>query len=69
MVTIVHIYNRWKSSEIKCYANGQLVSCCEMNWHIGGSDVSLGFCPRYISFASLSKLPARFALPSFAEWR
>nr|CAB3264214.1 neurobeachin [Phallusia mammillata] len=37
-VTIVHIYNRWRSSEIKCYANGQMVSCCEMNWSIGGSE-------------------------------
>ena len=24
---------------MKCYANGQVVSSCEMNWHIGGSDV------------------------------
>uniref|UniRef100_H2YT39 BEACH-type PH domain-containing protein n=1 Tax=Ciona savignyi TaxID=51511 RepID=H2YT39_CIOSA len=38
MVTVVHIYNRWRSSEIKCYANGQLVSHSEMNWSIGGSD-------------------------------
>ncbi|XP_078481604.1 neurobeachin isoform X1 [Ciona intestinalis] len=38
MVTVVHIYNRWRSSELKCYANGQLVSHSEMNWSIGGSD-------------------------------
>jgi len=40
MVTIVHIYSRWGKSEVKCYANGQLASFSEMNWHIGGNDVS-----------------------------
>jgi len=38
MITIVHVYNRWRTSELKCYANGQLASTCEMNWYIGGND-------------------------------
>ncbi|XP_077976450.1 neurobeachin-like isoform X2 [Styela clava] len=38
MVTIVHIYNRWRTSEVKCYANGQLVSTAEMNWCVGANE-------------------------------
>lgn len=40
MVSIVHVYNRWRTSELKCYANGQLVSNGDMNWSIGANEVS-----------------------------
>uniref|UniRef100_A0A8C4VJN6 Neurobeachin n=1 Tax=Gopherus evgoodei TaxID=1825980 RepID=A0A8C4VJN6_9SAUR len=30
MISIVHIYNRWRNSEIRCYVNGQLVSYGDM---------------------------------------
>ncbi|KAJ8028510.1 Neurobeachin [Holothuria leucospilota] len=38
MVSIVHVYNRWRTSEIKCYVDGQLVSSGEMQWNINTSD-------------------------------
>ncbi|XP_071511589.1 neurobeachin-like isoform X5 [Diadema antillarum] len=38
MVTVVHVYNRWRTSEIKCYVNGQLVSSGEMQWYVNTSD-------------------------------
>uniref|UniRef100_A0AAR2L7Z8 LPS-responsive vesicle trafficking, beach and anchor containing n=1 Tax=Pygocentrus nattereri TaxID=42514 RepID=A0AAR2L7Z8_PYGNA len=38
MVTIVHIYNRWKNSEISCYVNGELASYGEMTWFVNTSD-------------------------------
>lgn len=41
MISIVHIYNRWRNSEIRCYVNGQLVSYGDMAWHVNTNDVSL----------------------------
>ncbi|XP_022098981.1 neurobeachin-like isoform X3 [Acanthaster planci] len=38
MVTVVHVYNRWRTSEIRCYVNGELVSAGEMQWHVAASD-------------------------------
>nr|XP_046150351.1 neurobeachin-like isoform X3 [Oncorhynchus gorbuscha] len=38
MISIVHIYNRWRNSEIRCYVNGQLVSYGDMAWHVNTSD-------------------------------
>ncbi|XP_067897231.1 lipopolysaccharide-responsive and beige-like anchor protein [Heterodontus francisci] len=38
MVTIVHIYNRWKNSEIRCYVNGELASFGEITWLVNTSD-------------------------------
>uniref|UniRef100_A0A672LSW3 Neurobeachin n=1 Tax=Sinocyclocheilus grahami TaxID=75366 RepID=A0A672LSW3_SINGR len=38
MVTIVHIYNRWKNSEISCYVNGELASYGEITWFVNTSD-------------------------------
>ncbi|XP_041461017.1 neurobeachin-like isoform X4 [Lytechinus variegatus] len=38
MVTVVHVYNRWRTSEIKCYVNGTLVSSGEMQWYVSTSD-------------------------------
>ncbi|XP_009984628.1 PREDICTED: lipopolysaccharide-responsive and beige-like anchor protein, partial [Tauraco erythrolophus] len=38
MVTIVHIYNRWKNSELRCYVNGELASYGEVTWFVNTSD-------------------------------
>ncbi|XP_053087043.1 lipopolysaccharide-responsive and beige-like anchor protein [Pangasianodon hypophthalmus] len=38
MVTIVHIYHRWKNSEISCYVNGELASYGEITWFVNTSD-------------------------------
>ncbi|MGH0156195.1 UNVERIFIED_CONTAM: hypothetical protein FKN15_060223 [Acipenser sinensis] len=38
MVTIVHVYNRWKNSEISCYVNGELASYGEITWLVNTSD-------------------------------
>ncbi|NXJ35100.1 LRBA protein, partial [Ciconia maguari] len=38
MVTIVHIYNRWKNSELRCYVNGELASYAEITWFVNTSD-------------------------------
>ncbi|XP_053728334.1 neurobeachin isoform X1 [Synchiropus splendidus] len=38
MVSIVHIYSRWRNSEIRCYVNGQLVSYGDMAWHVNTND-------------------------------
>ncbi|KAM4603341.1 lipopolysaccharide-responsive and beige-like anchor protein [Polymixia lowei] len=38
MVTIVHIYNRWKNSEISCYVNGELASYGDITWFVNTSD-------------------------------
>ncbi|KPP77129.1 hypothetical protein Z043_103467 [Scleropages formosus] len=38
MVTIVHVYNRWKNSEISCYVNGELASYGEITWLVSTSD-------------------------------
>lgn len=40
MVTLVHIYNRWKNSEISCYVNGELASYGDIAWFVNTSDVS-----------------------------
>ena len=40
MVTLVHIYNRWKNSEISCYVNGELASFGDIAWFVNTSDVS-----------------------------
>ena len=40
MVTVVHVYNRWSKSELKCYVDGNLVSHTEMSWLVNTSDVS-----------------------------
>ncbi|XP_072240986.1 lipopolysaccharide-responsive and beige-like anchor protein isoform X2 [Leuresthes tenuis] len=38
MVTLVHIYNRWKNSEISCYVNGELASFGDIAWLVNTSD-------------------------------
>ncbi|XP_030597800.1 lipopolysaccharide-responsive and beige-like anchor protein isoform X2 [Archocentrus centrarchus] len=38
MVTLVHIYNRWKNSEISCYVNGELASYGDIAWFVNTSD-------------------------------
>ncbi|KAI5607332.1 lipopolysaccharide-responsive and beige-like anchor protein isoform X7 [Silurus asotus] len=38
MVTIVHVYHRWKNSEISCYVNGELASYGEITWFVSTSD-------------------------------
>ena len=40
MVTIVHVYNRWKNSEMSCYVNGELASYGDITWFVNTSDVS-----------------------------
>lgn len=40
MVTVVHVYNRWKNSEISCYVNGELASFGDIPWFVNTSDVS-----------------------------
>uniref|UniRef100_A0A669BXS0 Neurobeachin n=1 Tax=Oreochromis niloticus TaxID=8128 RepID=A0A669BXS0_ORENI len=38
MVTLVHIYNRWKNSEIACFVNGELASFGDIAWFVNTSD-------------------------------
>ncbi|XP_030047517.1 LOW QUALITY PROTEIN: lipopolysaccharide-responsive and beige-like anchor protein [Microcaecilia unicolor] len=38
MVSIVHIYNRWKNSELRCYVNGELASYGDITWFVNTSD-------------------------------
>ncbi|XP_076833149.1 neurobeachin-like isoform X3 [Brachyhypopomus gauderio] len=38
MISVVHVYNRWRNSEIRCYVNGQLVSYGDMAWHVNTND-------------------------------
>ncbi|KAJ8403599.1 hypothetical protein AAFF_G00349250 [Aldrovandia affinis] len=38
MVTVVHVYNRWKNSEISCYVNGELASYGDITWLVNTSD-------------------------------
>uniref|UniRef100_A0A3B5AGV7 Neurobeachin n=1 Tax=Stegastes partitus TaxID=144197 RepID=A0A3B5AGV7_9TELE len=38
MVTLVHIYNRWKNSELSCYVNGELASFGDIAWFVNTSD-------------------------------
>lgn len=47
MISIVHIYNRWRNSEIRCYVNGQLVSYGDMAWHVNTNDVSAPILIQY----------------------
>lgn len=44
MITLVHIYNRWSRSEIRCYVDGQQVSTAEMTWLVNTSDVRSSSC-------------------------
>ncbi|XP_078101004.1 neurobeachin-like [Sander vitreus] len=46
MISIVHIYSRWRNSEIRCYVNGQLVSYGDMAWHVNTNDYCL-YRPSY----------------------
>jgi hypothetical protein len=48
MVSVVHIYNRWSKSELKCFVDGQLVSQVEMTWLVNTSDVSLFSVTNYL---------------------
>ncbi|KAI3353323.1 hypothetical protein L3Q82_019858 [Scortum barcoo] len=41
MVTLVHVYNRWKNSEISCYVNGELASFGDIAWFVNTSDIHL----------------------------
>uniref|UniRef100_A0A672GGH9 LPS-responsive vesicle trafficking, beach and anchor containing n=1 Tax=Salarias fasciatus TaxID=181472 RepID=A0A672GGH9_SALFA len=38
MVSLVHIYNRWKNSEISCFVNGELASFGDIAWFVNTSD-------------------------------
>uniref|UniRef100_A0A3P8URC3 Neurobeachin n=1 Tax=Cynoglossus semilaevis TaxID=244447 RepID=A0A3P8URC3_CYNSE len=38
MVTLVHVYNRWKNSEISCFVNGELASYGDIAWFVNTSD-------------------------------
>nr|XP_020447361.1 lipopolysaccharide-responsive and beige-like anchor protein isoform X3 [Monopterus albus] len=38
MVTLVHIYNRWKNCEISCFVNGELASFGDIAWFVNTSD-------------------------------
>ena len=52
MVSVVHVYNRWSKSEIRCYVDGQMVSGTDMSWLVSSSDVSIAV--KYRSFPKLS---------------
>lgn len=41
MVTVVHVYNRWSKSELRCYVNGEIVSGADISWLVSTSDVRL----------------------------
>lgn len=41
MVTVVHVYNRWSKSELRCYVNGEIVSSADISWLVSTSDVRL----------------------------
>ncbi|CAL9699976.1 unnamed protein product [Knipowitschia caucasica] len=38
MVSLVHVYNRWKSCEISCYVNGELASFGDISWFVSTND-------------------------------
>ncbi|KAK7929463.1 hypothetical protein WMY93_005858 [Mugilogobius chulae] len=38
MVSLVHVYNRWKNCEISCYVNGELASFGDISWFVNTSD-------------------------------
>ncbi|KAJ8281129.1 hypothetical protein GJAV_G00063860 [Gymnothorax javanicus] len=38
MVTLVHVYHRWKNSEIWCYVNGELASYEDATWLVNTND-------------------------------
>lgn len=40
MVTLVHVYNRWSKSEIRCFVNGQQIDSVEMSWVLSLNEVS-----------------------------
>ena len=53
MLSIVHVYNRWSKSEIRCYVDGQLASGTDMSWLVSTYDVSTG--PRsLVQYSQLS---------------
>ena len=52
MVSVVHVYNRWSKSEIRCYVDGQMVSGTDMSWLVSSSDVSNAV--KYRNFPKLS---------------
>ncbi|XP_065556860.1 neurobeachin-like isoform X3 [Artemia franciscana] len=37
-LSIVHVYSRWGKSEVRCFVNGQLASCTDMNWPVSVSE-------------------------------
>lgn len=59
MISIVHIYNRWRNSEIRCYVNGQLVSYGDMAWHVNTNDVRTRRSAADFLLASLSHILER----------
>ncbi|XP_064610079.1 neurobeachin-like isoform X2 [Liolophura sinensis] len=38
LLTIVHVYNRWSRSELRCYVDGQIVSQTDMSWLVSASE-------------------------------
>lgn len=38
MVTIAHVYSRWRSASVKCYVDGQLVSGGDLAWPVSPSE-------------------------------
>ncbi|XP_031697420.1 lipopolysaccharide-responsive and beige-like anchor protein [Anarrhichthys ocellatus] len=52
MVTLVHVYNRWKNSEISCYVNGELASFGDIAWFVNTSDVSSDNFKHHLLFAN-----------------
>uniref|UniRef100_A0A673MGN9 Neurobeachin n=1 Tax=Sinocyclocheilus rhinocerous TaxID=307959 RepID=A0A673MGN9_9TELE len=56
MISIVHIYNRWRNSEIRCYVNGQLVSYGDMAWHVNTNDVSVCAANSFPTFPDVAQL-------------
>ncbi|XP_067949217.1 lipopolysaccharide-responsive and beige-like anchor protein [Watersipora subatra] len=37
-VCLAYVYNRWKTSLIRCYVNGELVSTLDMSWYVTVSE-------------------------------
>jgi len=40
-VALAYVYNRWKTSLIRCYVNGSLVSTLDMAWLVSPSEVEI----------------------------
>ncbi|KAK3100612.1 hypothetical protein FSP39_022596 [Pinctada imbricata] len=38
MVSVVHVYNRWSKSELRCYVNGELASFADISWLVSTND-------------------------------